>query len=67
MKSITSSTREQGDDDDNYYYDDDVVMLVLCLICSAQFGTTYVKKLIEDNCTMDETVRFFAVSVYWDR
>ena len=28
---------------------------------STQYGTTFVKKLIEDNCTMEETIRFFAV------
>jgi len=29
--------------------------------CSTQHNTTYVKKLIEDNNTMDETIRFLAV------
>ena len=58
MKCTTSFLREQGD----------VLTLIVgkvliqFFIFSAQFGTTYVKKLIEDNCTMEETVRFFAVS-----
>ena len=36
---------------------------VFLLSNSTQYGTTFVKKLIEDNCTMDETVRFFAVTI----
>lgn len=31
------------------------------VLFSTQHTTTYVKKLIEDSCTMDETVNFFRV------
>ena len=35
------------------------------ITCSTQHATTYIKKVIEDNCTMEETVRFLAVWQLW--
>ena len=40
-------------------------MYVHGCVCSTQHATTYIKKVIEDNCTMEETVRFLAVSQLW--
>lgn len=38
-------------------------VLVLTLL-STQHATTYIKKVIEDNSTMEETIRFLAVRVW---